>query len=123
MHSGNKKILHTYIGNYPGNPSVGKTNKGGALFWASEECSYSSKTQKILTAISALSLGCTCESTKTQQDQLKNFHTLIPRKIIHHIKILKNVILQLQLGFFTEIKSHKKTKLMNNEEDNSNHIT
>jgi hypothetical protein len=35
MHNGNKKIHHTYTGNYPGNPRVGKTNKGGAFIEAS----------------------------------------------------------------------------------------
>jgi hypothetical protein len=30
---------------------------------------------------------------------------------------------KLQLGFFTEIKSHSRNKIRNNEEDNNNHIT
>jgi hypothetical protein len=64
-----------------------------------------------------------CESTKTQQDEPKIFNNLSPRNLLAHLKISEIVIYQLQLGFFTKIKSHNRNKLRNNEEDNNNHIT
>jgi hypothetical protein len=58
--------------------------------------------------------------SKMNQKSSTIYHSEI---YLAHLKISEIVIYQLQLGFFTKLKSHSRNKLRNNEEDNSNHIT